>query len=110
MFARLKAFSASLGIGAARTDGAVSLAEALKPNWPKLAINADNLGAEVKTLGRTGREQTVRTGTFAFEGPNAPVFRIDRIVEEFLGQEISTGADGKQVFKRIYEPDRKSVV
>ncbi len=36
------------------------------------------------------------------------VFRIDRIAQEFLGNEITTGADGQRVFKRIYEPTLKA--
>jgi len=103
MFVTLRKVGAALGLTAARADGAVSLSDTLTPNWSNLPLNVDNLNANVRTLGRTGHEQTVRTGVFAMEGPNAPVLRISQIVEELLGHEINSTPTGPQ-FRRVTEP------
>ena len=103
MFVTLRKMGAALGL-IERAEA--SLADALPPgpNWSRLPLNEANLNADVRTLGRTGHEQTVRTGVFAMEGPNAPVLRIGKIVEEMLGSELTRDPSGKTIARKVTEP------
>ncbi len=66
--------------------------------------NADNATVEVETLGRVGREQTVRTGVFALAGESAPLVSIARIAKAFVGQELVSDGRGEPTWRKVFEP------